>query len=407
MKNKEHTISIDISDRSVKVLLLSDDLRVKAYGRGKLQKGVVQNGFILDNERFSEKLSKVLHHTKPTKLRKESEPLKAIISLPESRLITYYFNIPASVSNEHIRKYVEREASQLIPFELERMYWDYLFIDGGDIRDAIFVGAERDVVDKYVESLERIHIEPIFLGGELFSLGRALLTEEHRKSGTIIVDMGARTTDIGVFDKDGVVRLSVTLSFGGEYITETLAEKLGVNVLEAERLKTNRELSKEYAEDVLAVVKDVTEELMTEVDRVAVHFKRRTKIDVKNIILTGGTALLPYMLVRIEELSGISTSVANPFVRLKDDHVFDETAPPVFFANVIGLALRGRVDDVPAINLLEACQRCRAEASQQQRKKQLERQRFEFKRENWREYGSITFAVIAIIALVLVLAHFL
>ena len=66
--------------------------------------------------------------------------------------------------------------------------------------------------------------------------GFAVLNENELELGSIVVDIGARTTSIGMFIKNKFI-FSNALSFGGSDITEAIARKLSITYEEAEKLK--------------------------------------------------------------------------------------------------------------------------------------------------------------------------
>ena len=69
----------------------------------------------------------------------------------------------------------------------------------------------------------------------------AILTEEERRNGVVVVDVGASTTDVVVF-KGGTPRFTKTLPIGGDHITEQLAGYMHCSMQEAEKLKRRLDL---------------------------------------------------------------------------------------------------------------------------------------------------------------------
>jgi Tfp pilus assembly PilM family ATPase len=62
---QHNSIGVDVSDTSIKVLLLDIRDEVIAYGTSTLEKGVVENGNIVDKKAFAEALSSILKNTEP------------------------------------------------------------------------------------------------------------------------------------------------------------------------------------------------------------------------------------------------------------------------------------------------------------------------------------------------------
>ena len=64
----------------------------------------------------------------------------------------------------------------------------------------------------------------------------AVLTDEERELGVVLVDMGGGTTDITVFH-DGTVKHTAVLSIGGNHVTNDIAAGLRTPFGDAERIK--------------------------------------------------------------------------------------------------------------------------------------------------------------------------
>ena len=65
----------------------------------------------------------------------------------------------------------------------------------------------------------------------------AVLSDEEKEAGISLVDIGGGTTDITIF-KDGIIRHTAVIPFGGNIITEDIKEGCTVLTDQAEKLKT-------------------------------------------------------------------------------------------------------------------------------------------------------------------------
>jgi cell division protein FtsA len=64
----------------------------------------------------------------------------------------------------------------------------------------------------------------------------AVLTEEEKEAGVVLVDIGGGTTDIAIF-QDGIIRHTAVIPFGGNVITEDIKKGCGIIKAQAELLK--------------------------------------------------------------------------------------------------------------------------------------------------------------------------
>jgi ethanolamine utilization protein EutA (predicted chaperonin) len=64
----------------------------------------------------------------------------------------------------------------------------------------------------------------------------AVLSEEEREAGVVLVDIGGGTTDIAIF-QDGIIRHSAVIPFGGNAITDDIKQGCTIMKGQAEQLK--------------------------------------------------------------------------------------------------------------------------------------------------------------------------
>ena len=64
----------------------------------------------------------------------------------------------------------------------------------------------------------------------------AVLSEEEKEAGVVLVDIGGGTTDIAIF-QDGIIRHTAVIPFGGEILTEDVKEGCSIIRKHAEELK--------------------------------------------------------------------------------------------------------------------------------------------------------------------------
>ena len=64
--------------------------------------------------------------------------------------------------------------------------------------------------------MEGITLEPL-------ASANAVLSQEEKEAGVALIDIGGGTTDLAIF-KDGIIRPTAVISFGGNVITEDIKE---------------------------------------------------------------------------------------------------------------------------------------------------------------------------------------
>src|SRR5690348_978098 len=86
------------------------------------------------------------------------------------------------------------------------------------------------------KSIERAGYEPRELVLEPLASALSVLTEDEKELGVALVEMGAATTDLAIFE-EGKIRHLGTVNFGGYNVTNDIVHGLGLTQADAERLK--------------------------------------------------------------------------------------------------------------------------------------------------------------------------
>ncbi len=102
--------------------------------------------------------------------------------------------------------------------------------------DTLFVASLSQHLDDLIKSVEnsRVAIDDIVAGP--LAAACAVLTKRQKEVGVSLVDIGAETTSIAVFEEDRLLSLEV-FPFGSSHITNDIALGLQVSLEEAEQLK--------------------------------------------------------------------------------------------------------------------------------------------------------------------------
>ncbi|MEM1216556.1 MAG: cell division protein FtsA [Bacteroidota bacterium] len=211
--------------------------------------------------------------------------------------------------------------------------------------------------------VERSGLRVTNLTLEPIASAAAVLSDEEKEAGVALVDIGGGTTDITIF-KDGIIRHTAVIAFGGNVITKDIKEGCNVMGHHAEKLKVkygsalaqevydNRIIAipglrgrdpKEISEKNLArIIQARAEEIFDSV----VWEIRRSGFDRKligGIVVTGGGALLRHIDKLVELHTGHACRLGTPTEQL--GHGYHEALTSPIYATSIGLLLKG-FDDI-------------------------------------------------------------
>jgi len=213
-----------------------------------------------------------------------------------------------------------------------------------------------------VKCAQRAGLKVANLTLEPIASATAVLGDEEREAGVALVDIGGGTTDLTIF-KDGIIRHTAVIPFGGNVITKDIKEGCNVMQQQAEKLKVkfgsaladevydNRIITipglkgrqpKEISEKNLA---RIIQARMEEIFDYVVWEIRRSGYENKligGVVLTGGGALLNHIDKLTEFHTGLSTRIGVPIEHLA--HGYSEHLSSPVFATGIGLLLKGIQD---------------------------------------------------------------
>lgn len=338
---KKFPFGLDISDFSIKVFQFISKRKVKAFAKVTLKEGIVKDGFILNKEKLAEKIKEVVGRAK-------IKSNKVILSLPESKVFIHIFQMPKNLRGRELRNAVSEEAEKKIPLEPSKIYWDcqvVSFQPKSERQSVLYVGISKEIVDGYIEVLDKAELKPLAFDIESAALGRSLLKDFKPKNNVMIVDIGARTTNINIFNKDIVLIAAATVPVAGNQFTKTIAAKLKISLEKAEKLKRSCGLSEtKGGGKIMFILQKELQPIIEEIKK-TINFYGE---DISKILLVGGSAQIPKLTSYFSTNLNLKTNIGKSPIAKK---LKQKT---ILFNTVIGLALRAleRDPETAGINLI-------------------------------------------------------
>tara|TARA_R100001369_G_scaffold60701_1_gene87487 strand:- start:3458 stop:4792 length:1335 start_codon:yes stop_codon:yes gene_type:complete len=202
-------------------------------------------------------------------------------------------------------------------------------------------------------NLSAITLEPL-------ASANAVLSREEKEAGVALIDIGGGTTDLAIF-KDGIIRHTAVIPFGGGVITEDIKEGCSIIEKQAELLKIKfgsawpgenkeneivsipglrgrepKEITlKNLSKIIHARVVEIIEQVYLEIKNYG-HEEQKKKL-IAGIVLTGGGAQLQHLKQLVEYITGMDTRIGYPNEHLAGGSD-DETTSPTY-ATAVGLVL--------------------------------------------------------------------
>lgn len=186
----------------------------------------------------------------------------------------------------------------------------------------------------------------------------AVLSDEEKEAGVVLVDIGGGTTDIAIFH-DGIIRHTAVIPFGGNIITEDIKEGCSIIKTQAELLKVKfgSALASENQEnEIVSIpglrgrphkeisVKNLAHIIQARMEEIVEHVYYEIKNSgfekklIAGIVVTGGGAQLKHITQLMEYVTGMDTRVGYPNEHLAASS--EEVTSPMY-ATGVGLVMRG------------------------------------------------------------------
>jgi len=222
----------------------------------------------------------------------------------------------------------------------------------------IIVGQTTAAKNIY-KCVRKAGLEVVNLILEPIASAEAVLGEDEKEAGVVLVDIGGGTTDIAIF-QDGIIRHTAVIPFGGDAITEDIKEGCTIIRKHAEDLKVkfgSALASENKEEEIVAIpglrgrppkeitLKNLASIIQARMEEIIEHIYFEIKNSgyekklIAGIVLTGGGSQLKHIAQLTEFMTGMDTRIGYPNEHLANE-VPDEMAMPMF-ATGIGLVIVG------------------------------------------------------------------
>tara|TARA_A100001011_G_scaffold308436_1_gene324066 strand:+ start:6797 stop:8101 length:1305 start_codon:yes stop_codon:yes gene_type:complete len=206
---------------------------------------------------------------------------------------------------------------------------------------------------------------------EPLASSEAVLSFEEKEAGVALIDIGGGTTDLAIF-KDGIIRHTAVIPYGGNVITEDIKEGCSIIEKKAELLKIKfgsawpgenrdteivsipglegrdpKEISlKTLSKIINARVVEIIEQVFLEIKNYG-HMDQKKKL-IAGIVLTGGGSQLKHLKQLVEYVTGMDTRVGYPSGHLAGNTIDSVSSP--LFATSVGL-LMNALDEISPENI--------------------------------------------------------
>lgn len=328
----KNAVGLDISDHSVEVVSLvktGSGFETQSLGRSLLAPGIVESGIVKNAEKLREAISKATELAHPSKIVLDN----VVFGLPESIVYTHIFSFESG-SDKNLKTIIQDEAKQNIPLpqgDLTLSYKTYQTAKGSTT--CVLVAISTEKFSGWQKFFDDSHIRIRTFDIEIFALFRSLF-KTPPKTSVCIVDIGALSTHVAIFNANGLQHEYIITSAGSQ-LTKIIASSLKKDEKEAEQLKKKVGLSKPGDPVSHALIKTL-QPIVDNIKNTLSYFTKKTGQQVAEIVLAGGSSVLKGLTEYVSISTDIPTRLGIQSVVSQED----SKILPLYY-EAVGLALRG------------------------------------------------------------------
>lgn len=339
------SIGLDIGFSSIKLVALGLDNKVfKLISLGSI--ACPQPGLLSDSdtdlEVVADAIKKLIQAAK-------IEQREVIVALPESKVFTRVIDDLPYLTDNELSSAIRYAAEEFIPMPLAEvnLNWQVLARSDGKAKFTktivLVVASPKNVVAKYIKVLGMAGIKPKALETEIIAVTRSLVGNNPFSPATLIVQLGATTTDFATVSK-GLIWLTRSISTGGMALTRSLAQHFNFEITQAEEYKKVYGLLEDQLEGkVFEALKPVADIIVGEAKRVVQAFQAQyPQNPIKRVVLSGGGARMPGLVIYFANSLGMEAQEADPWYSINKDQglISKLSADASSYSVAVGLAQR-------------------------------------------------------------------
>lgn len=318
-KKKANTLlGIDISSTSVKLIELSylgGRYKVEAYAVEPLPAGAIVERNIAELETVGQVIAKVVSKSR-------SSVKHAAVAVTGSAVITKVIEMDAGLSDDELENQLKIEADQYIPYPIEEVAIDFE-VQGPAARregrvDVLLVACRKENVEvrDAALALAGLTAKVVEIEGHALERAFALLAGQigNTEGLTVaLVDIGSTMITLSVLRSGKTIYTREQL-FGGKQLADEIQRRYGLTAEEATRAQQQGGLPDDYQTEVLNPFKDTVAQQVARSLRFFFAAGQYTEVDA--IVLAGGTASIVGLEQLVQEKTGTTTILANPFTHM-------------------------------------------------------------------------------------------
>lgn len=357
--SNELIVSLDIGTSKVRVMIGEiNNGSINIIGVGQSHSEGIKKGVIVDIDQTVHAIREAVDHAERMVGVSIEEVYVGItgnhIDLHETQGVVAVSSEDREIREEDIQRVIQAAKVVAIPPDreiIEVVPKEYIVDGQGSIKDprgmigvrlemeGTIVTGLKTVVHNIVRCAQRTNLRVAGIFLQPLAASTVALSKDDKNMGVVLVDIGAGSTTIGVFEQ-GKLAATTVIGIGGDHITSDISLGLRTHTDVADRVKTK---------NGCALIDEASEDVKFKVNRIGSEVEKQfTQVDLANIIepraaeifqlvedavyklgyrdeiaggyvLTGGTVAMPGMLELAKEELDAPVRIAIPdYIGVRD-----------------------------------------------------------------------------------------
>jgi type IV pilus assembly protein PilM len=342
LKGLGNFFALDIGTTAVRVVQLSstgtDSWSLQHYGYAPVEEKITTSNSLEAMHRLGEVIMTAVGQSGI----KEKD---VVIGLPSSKTFTTVIDVP-TMSDAELRSTIRYQIDQYVPMSVNEAKVDWAPL-GQSLHDpkqqeVLLASTAKTYAEERLEFIEGLGFNVIAAEPDPIAMIRSLLPS-NIKDARLIIDVGEKSTDLAItFDANP--RLVRTIPTGLSTLIKSAVQNLNVQEDQARQFILKFGLAPDRLEgQVYRAIESTLDGFATELVKSIKFFQTRyPNTPVSGILLSGFSAVVPQFGEYVAAKTGIVSSVANPWQRVRVSQSDQQQLGAVAseFATVIGLAQR-------------------------------------------------------------------
>ena len=342
IKGLGNFFALDIGTTAVRVVQLSpsgnDSWTLQHYGYASVDEKITSSNSAEGMRRLGEIITTAVGQS-------GIKEKNVAIGLPSNKTFTTVIDVP-SMGEAELKSTIKYQIDQYIPMSVDEAKVDWALL-GQSLHDpkqqeVLLASTANSYAEERLEFIESLGFNVIAAEPDPIAMIRSLLPAD-AKDARLIIDVGERSTDLAI-TFSGNPRLVRTIPTGLGSLIKAATQNLNVQDDQARQFILKFGLAPDRLEgQVYRAIESTLDNFATELTKSVKFFQTRyPNTPVGGILLSGFAAVVPQFGEYITAKTGIASSVANPWQKVRVNQADQQQLGSIAseFATVIGLAQR-------------------------------------------------------------------